>query len=181
MKTRHTLLTMILAILGCHANAQTPALKKPEDAIKAYFSDLQTEGMRAVSRHIHSEELARFKSMLMPWFRKDATNKSEAIKGLFGPDATLASVEGASATEFMDAFMHFAGEQLKDAQIGDAQILGSVQENDVLHFVTRSDVSVKGVRLKSMEVVSLRAEGSDWKLMLSGNLEGLAAAIAAQP
>lgn len=182
MKTRNMLLTVVLlAIGGSHAHGQTPAPKTPEDAIKAYIADLQAEGLRTVSRHIHPEELARFKAMLMPWFRKDASKNSEAIKGLFGPDATLATVEATSASEFMDAFMLIAGDQLKDAQIGEAQILGAVTENDVMHFVTRSNVSVQGVQLKSMEVISLRADGSGWKLLLSGNLEGLAAAVAAQP
>jgi hypothetical protein len=138
-------------------------------------------GMRAVSRNIHSEEQTRFKAMLMPWFRKDAANKSEVIKGLFGPEATLASLEIAGGAEFMDAFMRVAGDQLKGVHIAEAQILGSIQENDVLHFVTRSDVSVQGVQLESMEVISLRKEGSEWKLLLSGSLEGFAAAVAAQP
>jgi hypothetical protein len=174
------LLTLALvASLVCHTQAQMPAPRKPEDTIRAYFADLQKDGK--VARHIHPDELARFKKMLMPWLRKEAASDDGPLKDLFGPDATLKDAESATPAEFMDAFMQIVLDQFKEAKLGEPQILGSVKENDLLHFVTRNEVSVQGVRMNPMEVISLRAAGSEWKLLLSGNLEGLAAAIAAQP
>jgi hypothetical protein len=174
---------LLVAIVGAAtmAGAQAPVPGSPDAAVTAYMADLKKQGMLGVSRHLHPDELSKFKGLLMPWLRKDAAKKSEAIHGLFGPDATLAKIEAMSGAEFMDGFMRIAGEQLKGATFDDVQILGSVKENDIIHVVTRAGVTVNGVQLKALEVVSVRRAGDDWKLLLSGELEGMAAAIAAQP
>jgi hypothetical protein len=152
----------------------------PEQAVKDYMASLQKDGMMAVSGFLHPDELKRFKEMLLPMFRKDAAQKSEAIHGLFGAEATLAAVEAMPPAEFMDGFMRLAGEQLKGATFGDADIVGTVRENDVVHVVTRAAARVKEIQIKTLTVVSTKKSGADWKLMLSGELEGLAAALSAQ-
>jgi len=156
-----------------------PAASSPEQVVKEYMAALKAEGMGAVARYIHPDELKRFKAMLMPMLRRDATQKSEVIRGLFGADATLASVEAMPPSDFLSSFMRIAGEQLEDAKIGDVEILGSVRENETVHVVARTGTSIKGVTIKGMEVISVKRAGADWKLALSGDLEGMAAALSA--
>jgi len=170
-----SLLSFALAV-----GAQPATSGSPEAVVKEYMTVLQNEGISAVSRYIHPDELKRFKEMLMPWVRKDASQKNEVIPGLFGPEATLASVEAMPPAQFMDAFMRLAGEQLKDVTLGDCEIVGTVREKDITHVVTRITAGVQEVRMNKLTVVSTKPLGKEWKLMLSGELEGLAAAISAQ-
>jgi hypothetical protein len=83
------------------------------------------------------------------------------------------------ATDFLSSFMRIAGEQLKDAKFGEVEILGTVRENETVHVVARTGTSVKGVTIKAMEVISVKRAGAEWKLALSGDLEGMAAALSA--
>jgi hypothetical protein len=180
MKVRATVLLVSFLSLALAAGAQSTASSSPEAVVKEYMTVLQKEGMVAVSRYFHPDELKRFKDMLMPWVRKDASQKNEVIPGLFGTDATLASVEAMPAAQFMDVFMHLAGEQLKDVSFGECEIVGTVREKDMVHVMTRVAAGFKEVRINKLTVVSTKPSGKEWKLMLSGELEGMAAAISAQ-
>lgn len=177
---RTTIVLVLLASLALAVGAATPASNSPEAVVTEYMAVLQKEGMAAVSRYIHPDELKRFKDMLMPWVRKDASQKNEVVPGLFGSDATLASVEAMPPAQFMDGFMRLVGEQLKDVSFGDIEIVGSIREKDMTHVVTRVAAGYKEVRISKLEVVSTKPLGKEWKLMLSGELEGMAAAISGQ-
>jgi hypothetical protein len=180
MTLKASLMLISLMSFALPATAQPAAASSPEALVKEYMSVLNTEGMSAVARYLHPDELKRFKDMLMPWVRMDASQKSEALHGLFGADATLAQVEAMPAERFMDAFMRLAGDQLKDVTFGEIEIVGTVREKDVIHVVTRVAAGVKELRVNQLTVVSTKPLGKEWKLMLTGELEGLAAAIGAQ-
>jgi hypothetical protein len=180
MRNRSTSRTLLTAALLSLAAGLAQAATTPEITVKEYMAALQKDGMVAVSRFLHPDELKRFKEMLLPMFRKDAAAKSEAIRGIYGPEATLASVEAMPPTEFMDGFMRLAGEQLSGATFGDAEVLGKVSENDVVHVVTRAATKIKEIQIKTVTVVSTKKSGADWKLMLTGELEGLATALSSQ-
>jgi hypothetical protein len=177
--TVRTSIALVSLLFTLAANAQAPAAS-PEALVRAYMADVRKDGMIVVSRYIHPDELARFKDMLMPWVRKDASQKNEVIPGLFGAEATLASVEAMPPSQFMDAFMRLAGEQLKELTFGDIEIVGTVREKDLSHVVTRVAAGIKGVQIRKLTVVTAKPMGEEWKLLLSGELEGMAAAISAQ-
>jgi hypothetical protein len=170
-------LVAFLALGGTSARAGTP-----EEFVKEYMTSLQTRGFASIPNYIHPAELTRFKEMLMPLFRKEAAaGKKEITQGLFGPDATLASVEAMSPHDFMTGMFGQLGDVLNDIVFKDAELLGSVREKDVVHVVSRVSVDgPKGLKLQQMEVVSVMPDGDGWKLMLSGSLEGIAAALSAQ-
>ncbi len=170
-------LVAILAVVGTTARAGTP-----EEFVEQYMTSLQTDGFTSIPNYIHPAELIRFKEMLMPLFRKEAAaGKKEITQGLFGPDATLASVEAMSPHDFMTGMFRQFGDALDGIVFKDAELLGSVREKDVVHVVSRVSVDgPKGLKLRQMEVVSVMPDGDGWKLLLSGSLEGIAAALSAQ-
>jgi hypothetical protein len=180
MRNRSSLRTLLLMSVLSLAASVAQAAGTPEATVKEYMAALQKDGMVAVSRFLHPDELKRFKEMLLPMFRKDATAKSEIIHGIYGAEATLTSVEAMPPAEFMDGFMRLAGEQLSGATFGDSDVLGTVSEKDVVHVLARATTKVKELQVRTVTVVSTRQSGGDWKLMLTGELEGLAAALAAQ-
>ena len=159
------------------------AATSPEDVACEYMAALREEGIVASVRYMHPDELQRFKAMFQPLF--DASD-SEAALGLlkvfYGEKATPKSVAALSAEEFLRGFLRVADTQFKalDVTFGDMQVLGSVQEGDVLHLVTRVNAGTPDFSLTQMEVVSMKRHGDDWRVMLSGQVEGFAQAIRGQ-
>ena len=180
MRNRSSTRTLLMAAFLSFAASLAQAAATPEAAVKEYMAALQKDGMLVVSRFLHPDELKRFKEMLMPMFRKEAAAKSEAIRGIYGAEATLACIEAMPPADFMDGFMRLAGEQLSGATFGDAEMLGKISEKDVVHVVTRAATKVKEIEIKTVTVVSTKKSGAEWKLMLTGELEGLATALSAQ-
>jgi hypothetical protein len=75
--------------------------------------------------------------------------------------------------------MGFLDGQLKavNTTIGDVQILGAVREGETVHLVTRSSAGAAGIELTQLEVISLKPYEDTWRLLLSGQIEGLAKAL----
>jgi hypothetical protein len=182
MHIRQSTLAVMLIALATLGGGGIARAGTPEEFVKEYMMALQTRGFVSVPEYIHPDELARFKEMLMPMIRKEAAaGKKEITQGLFGPEATLASVEAMSGADFMSGLLRLVGEKLEGFKVKDAEVLGSVREKDIVHVVSRVGVDMpEGMSLRQMDVVSVRADGKGWKLLLSGQLEGLAAAFSAQ-
>jgi len=154
----------------------------PEQTALDYMAALKKDGMTAVPAFIHPDELARFKEMLMPLVRREAATGDTLVSdALFGKGTKLAQVEAMSPVDFCSALMRVVGEKLDDVKYSDVQVLGTVREKDIVHVVTRVAAEVSaGVQMKSVEVISTKKSGDGWKLLLTGQLEGLAAGLASQ-
>jgi hypothetical protein len=177
---RRSFFLVALFLLTGAASAST---ESPESVVREYFAELKSKGLAAVSAHMHQDELARFKSMLLPIFQPDgAPNHKELVAGFFGPEATPESVAAVPPTEFMNAFMALAGRQMGslNMRFGDSEVVGSVQEGEVTHVVTRMRTGTAELTVTQMEVISLRKEGTRWRLLLTGRFEGMAQAFRAQ-
>jgi hypothetical protein len=178
---RATLSRSLLPLLALLASA-TFAAETPDKVVREYMAALQTEGMVAASRYMHPDEMARFKEMLMPLIRRDlASEKREFTTAVFGSGATLESMEKVSGAELMTALMKLVGDKIKDIKFESVEILGSVSEAEIVHVVTRIGMSgPNGMKMRQMQVVSVKPHAGGWKLLLSGEIEGLAAALSAQ-
>ena len=174
--------TAVFMALVCLANPAF-AQSTPESVAEAYVAAIRTNGLTAAADFIHPDELQRFKVMVAPVF---ADPGSPAAKGLvqavFGPQATVESVAAMDPTTFMRGFMGFLDGQLKatNTTVGNVQILGAVREGDTVHLVTRNSTAVAGMELTGLEVLSLKPYQETWKLLLSGEIEGLAQALKAK-
>lgn len=58
--------------------------------------------------------------------------------------------------------------------------LGAVAEGQTLHFVSRTEIAMEGVKMSKMEVLSMQKENGVWRVLLSGDLSGMVAAMEAQ-
>jgi hypothetical protein len=174
------LLSVALAAVPLRAVAQS----SPEAVAVAYVAAIKSGGFSASADFIHPDELQRFKSMFAPLL---ADPKSPAAQGfaqaMFGPQATAESVAALDPLSFMRGVMSFLEDQMQgfDMTIGDVQVLGAVPENDTVHLVTRNTAGAAGVQLTQLEVMSLKPYQNTWKLLLSGQLEGLAQALNRTP
>jgi len=160
----------------------TQAAGTPEQLAIDYMAALKKDGLTAAPAFIDPDELARFKEMLMPLVRREAaTGDTPITAALFGKDTKLAQVEAMSPLEFSTALMRVLGEKLSDVKYGDVQVLGTVREKEVVHVVARVATEISaGVQMNTVTVISTRKSGDAWKLMLTGELEGLAAGLRSQ-
>ena len=56
------------------------------------------------------------------------------------------------------------------------QIIGHVMESsEVAHVVYRSKMTTQGLEVTKTEAISLRKSGTSWRVLLEGDIEGLAA------
>ena len=174
--------TALLALLAaCSACQLANAQSRPEDVALAYADAVRTRGLDAIPEYIHPDELARFKKMLLPVLVDSPIG--EGLRTVaFGAEATPESVSALSDADFMRGFMAFTGQQMKQlgVKFGSMAVVGAVHEGEVVHLVTRNTAGAAGVQMTAMEVVSLKPYQQSWKLLLSGQLEGMAQAMKAQ-
>ena len=82
------------------------ASETPENFCQRFFLALDSEGFIAAPKFFHSEEIARFKAMLIPIFEQDgAPNHKKLFHDFFGADATAETVKAISPEKFMYALM----------------------------------------------------------------------------
>lgn len=172
-----TVRTLLAAVCLLVASCPSLAADTPEQVYQQSVEAVRQHGFAAMSDYMHPQELERFKGMLMPLFDNsgDVPGK-EIARSFFGGDATPASIAAMPAVDFMKAVMGMIEGQLKgvDVRVGDSHVIGSVPEGEVVHLVTRTSVGAGALALTQMEVVSLRPFGDSWRLLLSGQMEGLA-------
>lgn len=163
--------------------SSTLAAKTPEEVFSSYTAALKERGMAAAPEFIHPDELVRFKAMLLPLFQRgDASNNKDVARNLVGPTATPESVASMEPVEFMRTFLSAVDKQIKELNVnmGEAHVIGSVAEGRVVHLVTRSTTGIGDIEMSRLEVVSLKAYGKTWRLLLSGHLEGMAKMLNAE-
>jgi hypothetical protein len=173
---RFIALGTVLLVLATAAKAGTP-----EDSARAYFNALKSTGIGAVADFTHPAELLRFKAMVLPIYQAEAqAGQGELRKLTFGAEATLAQVESAEPAAFMRSFMNIIASRAGAVglQFESIEVLGSVAEGETVHVLTRMRMAASPMTITKMEVVSLKKLGEDWKLMLSGQFEGIAQALA---
>lgn len=83
--------------------------------------------------------------------------------------------------EFFASIFNFVMQQADQAggiNFEGVEILGEVKEGDnIAHLVTRNRVSVGEMEVEAMEVVSLKKNGEDWRMLMAGNIKGLPAQL----
>lgn len=148
----------------------------PKEVAHAYFTALRDRGALIVVEFIHDGEMAKFKDIFTALMEKEAAKgKRELVSGLFGEQATLAEVKARSPKEFMSAFMQKASRMISSMgfTFEKLEVLGSVPEGDMVHVVARIEVGLWPAVIKRMEVLSMKRDGSEWRLMLPKQFDSL--------
>lgn len=155
-----------------------PSLKglPPEEVAHAYLTALQDRGALIVVEFIHNDEMAKFKDIFIAIMEKDAAKgRREIVTGLFGAQATLAEVKALSPKAFMSVFIQKISDATsnKGFTFEKLEVLGFVPEGDKAHVVVRLEIGMWMSAMKKMEVISMKRDGAEWKLMLTKEFDGL--------
>lgn len=150
------------------------ASDSPESVTRAYIAAINTGGMEASVDFFHPDELKRLKDMLLPVY--DAIPEDDPAHGM-GKVARSMSTE-----EFARRIMRLSEAQLDGNRVlvDRLDILGSVTEGETVHLVARTNFSIAKVGFSKLQVVSLKPYQGGWKLLLSGDIEGMVQAMQAR-
>jgi len=182
-------LLMILTLtlmLACSGGGNTSGGKATEVATKAYEAFRQSDWVTYAS-WMHPRALERFESILRPAFDvmiqvDSAGNVPEEFKWY---DSTI------KTEEFLNMppgeFFAFSMSELTKAVpgLGEAlrgssmEVIGEVAEGDSLvHAVVRTSAEAMGMGMTEVSVMTSAVSDGEYRLMLSGQIEGLATAVA---
>jgi hypothetical protein len=177
-----------LAGLVLSAARLSPAqdLSTPEAVAGQAMKAMNAQDHAQFASYMHPEALKTFRKLLSEILDAAAANKADAeMLGLFHEAKSVAALKELSDAQFFASFLRGVMGRipnLKEALGGaEFEILGHVKEGpDVVHVVTRIKIAMGSASMKKMSVISLRQDGKSWKMLLTGELEGLAASLKAR-
>jgi len=155
----------------------------PEDLAKEYFAAMQTEGMASTGRFMHPKALSEFKAMLMPVYEAEANSGQRQLMDItFGKDMGISALEEMAPAAFMNGFMNLVATQLGDVKISfdRIEVLGTVEEGNARHVLTRMTVGAGDLAVTQFEVLSFLPYNDSWRLQLNGEMKGLAKTLRTQ-
>ena len=154
---------------------------KPEEVAHQMLALTRAGDWTGYAELLHPEALVAFQRMFREIVAGDASH--EAGKQLFGV-ADLAAFDALPASEVFQRMMatltkipQFA------AALASAEgvIVGSVAEgSDLVHVVFRLSASAESLTFSRVSAMTLRKFDGQWRALLSSNIEGIAAALAAR-
>jgi hypothetical protein len=152
----------------------------PEAVTRQYGAAMRANDWVGTAELMHPEALAKFRRMFLPLVDADTTG--QLCRRLF--DASSA----AELTALPDAelFARFFRTLVNDAPELSGMFAGAdlipighvLEGNEIAHVVFRMKVAADGVTLTKVQAVSLRRLGQTWRVLLSGDFEGLATTLA---
>jgi len=129
---------------------------------------------------MHPDALAQLKRLFRPLVAGD---QGRTVGTLFFNVRTPAEYERLTEPQAFERLMRGLIQMMPDmrAMMGASSfnIVGHVPEApDVAHVVYRMKMSTQGIEMTKTTVMSLRRSGTSWRGLLTGDIEGLAAAFA---
>lgn len=175
----------LCVLLTSMARAQ---VRTPEETARAYMSAMRSGEMETVALYMHPSALQKFKDILVQFAARmeeigaaDDPKSSSAIRVLFGD----IGVKGVKDAEPRELFVRFLSVIQKAAPVmrqvladSTYEFVGHVDESgNQTHVVYRATLSTAGAEVTKMEVLTLRREGEQWGVMLTGDIENLATGL----
>lgn len=151
----------------------------PEDVARAYFAAIQADGMSSSTRFMHPDALAEFKAMLMPVYEAEHDAGGTKLLEVTFPGASFDALEKMDGRDFMDGFMALVVAQTGDVPVrfDKLEVLGTVNEGEARHVLTRMTLGAGDLAMTQFEVLSFAPYQDTWRLQLNGDLRGLAVAL----
>lgn len=171
----------VVAGQAVSADALSPEAAK--QVTETYYAALGQQGFGGAVGLLHPQEIERFRSMVMPGFERErAAGRRTLINATFGRDADLTRVRMADSTDFMRRFARLAAARSRDLPVGYDQVvvLGSVEEGDMLHMVSRIETGRGASASQRLEVLSLKPYKGKWRVMLNSGFEEMARSLGGQ-
>jgi len=182
------MLAMFLALAtASHGQPKPAAGEKSPEAVAAHaLSALKANRIADFARAMHPEAIKQLRSTLLSVV--DAAEKKGRVEealSIFKDVGSAAELRKLDDVGFFTAFFEGVMEmqpRLRDPFRGmTLDMIGHVAEGaDVIHVVYRGTVTQGETKVSKMSVMSLKANGDDWGMLLTGDIETMAAMLKRQ-
>ena len=158
------------------AQAQTP-----EQVAERYFATMKASDWAGNVALMHPDALRGFRDVFVQVAQKDTTNA--LARQVFAVN-TSAELTALSAAEVYQRFLANALSQqpaMREVLNGATmKAVGHVDEGDTTHVLYRMTMSMSGVPLQKLDVLSLRRDASGaWRVLLTGDVQNMLAGVQA--
>jgi hypothetical protein len=171
------------------ATAVASAEETPEEVAHRYIRGLADQQLNVVADSMHPAALERFREILgsiataIEAAPPDRKPPEKMVNALFG-DNGLGSVKTDAPR---DVFVRFMSNlttfvpQIREMTAGsEYQVIGHVDEGNMAHVVFRATLKRGQTELTKMDVLSLKRDGSEWRMMLTDDLADLISGLGRQ-
>lgn len=161
------------------ATAMNAGAASPTDVVSQSFAVTKKGDWAAYTQMTHPEALAAAKRMFRAVVAVDTTGRVGdlffGVNSLEQFDALSDAAAYTALWQNLTTKLPVLGDAIRSAE---DSIIGTVPEGaDVVHVVCRESASTQGISMSKVSVITVKKSGEDWKLMLAGNFDGLAARL----
>lgn len=175
-----TVMALPLMLLPHVVAAQAEPETSPDTVVRRYMEAVRAGDWHSAAALMHPEALAQFRRMIFPAFETDTPGRElrdQFFDGMRLPEIRQLS-EGAFFERFFRGMIARSPELLGIMQGAEVEVVGHVREgDDVAHVVYRMEATVSELSFTRLDVMSVKRLGTTWRLLLTGTMEGLAAAL----
>ncbi|HEX8234362.1 MAG TPA: hypothetical protein VF600_00235 [Abditibacteriaceae bacterium] len=162
------------------ATVPAAVIESPETVAAQYMDAMRTRNWTRSAQLMHPDSLKQLKQLFRPIM---ASAQGRDVGSLFFKVRTVAEYEKISGAHLFIRLME--GLVTMTPEVGAAmrssqyEIVGHVAEApDQAHVVYRVNTKTRGISITKTAVMSLKKSGNTWRGLLTGDIEGLAAALA---
>lgn len=160
--------------------AQAQTAETPEQVTDRFITALRTGDWKGMASLMHQNALKEMRNLLAGVF--EAPNAGPIRQQLLG----VTTAEQSKALSDTAVFASLMRMTMQDADVAEllksakVQVLGHVNEGaDTVHVVYRMAMSVNGIPISKMDVMSLARSPVGWRGLLKGDVSALAAGMRA--
>src|SRR5574341_639020 len=169
----------ILSIAVLLLSTALPILAQtPEEITRAYFDKIKQHKWGETGQYFEKNSLKEFRETFDFLFVvPDKEAQKEAIAGLFGEEMTAEKLKKLSDETFFSKLMNVMTTMggMGQIEFDSLEIIGSVPESDsLMHVLNRAKVKAGEITVKEIDVTSFKKVNGQWKIILSGEMKGMA-------
>jgi hypothetical protein len=172
-------LLLLPAVGLAQAPEAKPAPATPQEVLLTTVELTKKGDWAGFARIMHPEALADLRRMFRPLVEAGTEQIGKPFFGIESIKEFDALSDPALFERFMSNLTKLPGvaEALGSAE---ASVIGTVEEApDLAHVVYRGIAKAEGVTVSKTNVITLRRANGEWKALLNGSIEGMAARLAA--
>lgn len=178
-----SLLLPLLGLLLAPPLPAQPAADSPEAFAATYIAAASAAEWPRVAALMHPEALARFKELFGPIVELDTSGEvAGALFEIEGAEAFRRTPADRLFATLMRSMVSMMPEFAAVLAGAESEMIGHVtsEAENAAYVVYRVSLEVEGIRLRQLDVMPVRRHGGEWRALLTGDIEGLAAALARQ-
>ena len=160
--------------------AQAQTVETPEQVTERFVAAMRAADWNGMASLMHQNALKEMRQLLAGVF--EAPNAGQIRQQLLGV-TTVQQAQALSDTAVFASLMRMTTQDADVAELlrsAKVQVLGHVNEGaDTVHVVYRMAMTINGIPITKMDVMSLARSPVGWRGLLKGDVTALAAGIRA--